>query len=159
MVEQEMFASPFSIKKILVPTDGLAHSITACKYAAGLAKITGAEIIGVHVLPSQVSRIFAERSHLGETSHDYTGQYQKEGEEALKQIERICSKEMVRSRTVLVEGYPPEEILKISQKENIDLIVLGIRRRSSFDRHFGISTSDKVLLNATCPVTLLNTLW
>jgi len=147
------------IRKILVPTDGLAHSVKACQYAVGLAKLTGAEIIGVHILPNQMSRIFEERRHLGEISHDFAGQYRKEGEEYLKQVERICSREMVRCRTMLLDGYPPEEILKIAQKENADLIVLGIRRRSTFERQFGIRTSDKIILNATCPVTVINTPW
>ena len=103
-----------SIKKILVPTSGLAQSVKACQYAAGLAKITGAEIIGIHVLGSQVSRIFDERRHLGEISHDFKDQYKKEGEEYLKQIERVCLREMVKFRTMLLEGYPPEEILKVA---------------------------------------------
>jgi nucleotide-binding universal stress UspA family protein len=146
-----------SIRKILVPTSGLAQSVKACQYAAGLAKITGAEIIGIHVLGTQVSRIFDERRHLGEISHDFKDQYKKEGEEYLRQIERVCSREMVKFRTMLLEGYPPEEILKIAQKENVDLIVLGVRRKSTFERQFGISTSDKIILNATCPVTVINT--
>ncbi|MGQ9543156.1 MAG: universal stress protein [Candidatus Bathyarchaeia archaeon] len=154
-----MVDSSLSLKKILVPTDGLAHSVKACQYAVGLAKLTGAEIIGGHVLPNQISRIFEERRHLGEVSHDFAGQYRKEGEEYLRQIERLCSREKVRSRTFLVEGYPPEEILKVAQKENVDLIVLGIRRRSSFERHFGIRTSDKIILNSDCPVTIINTPW
>mgnify|MGYP001111595962 CR=1 FL=1 len=152
-------ASGVSIKKILVPTDGLAHSIKACEYAAGLAKITGAEIIGIHVLPSQVSRIFEERRHVGEVSSDFTSQYRKEAENYLRQFERVCSREMARCRTVLSEGYPPEEVLKVAQKENVDMIVLGVRRKSTFERHFGISTSDKIILNATCPVVVMNTPW
>lgn len=154
-----MVDGSISIRKILVPTTGLAHSIKACQYAVGLAKITGAEIIGVHVLPSQISRVFEERRHLGEVSHDFAGQYRKEGEEYLKQVERMCSRESVRSRTILLEGYPPEEILRIAQKENVDLIVLGVRRKSEFERRFGITTSDKIILNSTCPVTVINSPW
>jgi nucleotide-binding universal stress UspA family protein len=59
----------------------------------------------------------------------------------------------------LLEGYPPEEILKTAQKENVSLIVLGIRRRSRFERHFGVTTSDKIILNANCPVTIINAPW
>jgi len=154
-----MVGGPLSIKKILVPTDGLTHSIKACEYAAGMAKITGAEIIGIHVLPSQVSRIFEERRHVGEISSDFTSQYRKEAEDYLRQVERICSREMVKYRTILSEGYPPEEILKTAQKENVDMIILGVRRKSTFERHFGITTSDKVILNATCPVVVINTPW
>ncbi len=63
-----------SIKKILVPTSGLAQSVKACQYAAGLAKITGAEIMGIHVVGSQVSRIFEERRHLGSRARATEGQ-------------------------------------------------------------------------------------
>jgi nucleotide-binding universal stress UspA family protein len=154
-----MVDGTFSLKKILVPTDGQAHSVRACQYAVKLAKLTGAEIIGIHVMPSQVSRIFEERRHSGEISSDFVGQYRKEGAEHLKQIEKICVRENVRRRTLLLEGYPPEEILKTAQKENASLIVLGIRKRSRFERHFGVTTSDKIILNANCPVTIINAPW
>lgn len=154
-----MIDGAFSLKKILVPTDGQAHSNRACQYAVTLAKLTKAEIIGIHVMPSQVSRIFEERRHSGEISSDFVGQYRKEGAENLKQIEKMCVRENVRHRTLLLEGYPPEEILKTAQKENANLIVLGIRRRSRFERHFGVTTSDKIILNANCPVTIINAPW
>jgi nucleotide-binding universal stress UspA family protein len=60
-----MVVGSVSIKKILVPTSGLAQSVKACQYAAGLAKIPGAEIIGIHVIGSQVSRMLEERRPLG----------------------------------------------------------------------------------------------
>jgi nucleotide-binding universal stress UspA family protein len=122
-----MVDGTFSLKKILVPTNGQAHSVRACQYAVTLAQLTSTEIIGIHVMPSQVSRIFEERRHSDEISSDFVGQYRKEGAEHLKQIEKICDRENGRHHTLLLEGYPPEEILKTAPKENANLIVLGIR--------------------------------
>jgi nucleotide-binding universal stress UspA family protein len=146
-------------KKILVPTDGLVHSLKACQYAIKLAKLTGAEIIGIYVIPSRIVSIFEERRLEGRTAHDVATEYKKNGEAYLRQFQSICSKEHIEVRTILAEGYPPEEILKVAEKEDVDLIVIGVRRKSSIERTVTGKTSDEIVRNAKCPVVIINTPW
>ena len=146
-------------KKILVPTDGLVHSLKACQYAAKLARLTGAEIIGIYVIPSRIVSIFEERRLEGRTAHDLTAECRRDGEAYLRQFQNACSKEYVEARTILAEGYPPEEILKVADRENVDLIVIGVRRKSSVERTVTGKTSDEIIRNAKCPVIVINTPW
>jgi nucleotide-binding universal stress UspA family protein len=65
----------------------------------------------------------------------------------------------VEARTILAEGYPLEEILKVADRENVDLIIIGVRRKSSVERTVTGKTSDEIIRNAKCPVIVINTPW
>ena len=47
---------------------------------------------------------------------------------------------------------PAEEILKVAESQDAQLIVLGIRHRTPVGKLFLGSTSQRVLLEAACPV-------
>ena len=147
------------LKKILVPTDGLLHSRKAVEFAAGLARLSNAELIGVHAVPTSTVSIFRDISRRGGTAHDYESEYRRDGESYLRTVERDCASQGVRVRTFLLEGFPPEEILKLAERENVDLIVLGSRRRSSVERWLTGRTSDEVIRNSKCPVAIVTTPW
>jgi nucleotide-binding universal stress UspA family protein len=141
-------------KKILVPTDGLLHSRKACEYAARLAKLTEAQILGLHVVPSLPVRL-VEPSKLTSIKNEY----RKYGESYLKQVEEICSSQAVKCRTILAEGIPSEEIMRIALREDVDLIVIGIRRKGSVEKFVTGRVSDEIIRNASCPVVVINTPW
>ncbi|MDH6056815.1 universal stress protein [Umezakia ovalisporum] len=71
----------------------------------------------------------------------------------------------VNSRCVTSSGKPGEEICRLAEELNIDLLLLGSpdRRPSvarsfvDIDRLIGASLSDYVRVNATCPVLLART--
>ncbi len=141
-------------KKILVPTDGLFHSRKAAEYATKLAKLTNAEIVGIHVVPTSLTaRTFArDLSQL-------RSEYYENGKAFLKQIEGICIRELVPVRTVLTEGLVSQEILRTAETENVDIIVIGSRRKSSIERFVTGRVSDEIIRNSRCPVIVLNTPW
>ncbi|MBW4555979.1 MAG: universal stress protein [Trichormus sp. ATA11-4-KO1] len=72
----------------------------------------------------------------------------------------------VQTRCVTSSGKPGEEICRLAEELNIDLLLLGSpdRRPSvaksfvDIDRLIGASLSDYVRVNATCPVLLARTL-
>lgn len=45
-----------------------------------------------------------------------------------------------------------EQILAIAEEEKVDLVVIGIRRRTPIAKFFLGSTAQKVILDAPCPV-------
>jgi nucleotide-binding universal stress UspA family protein len=55
-------------------------------------------------------------------------------------------------RTRLASGAPYEEILKISRRENADLIVMGTHGRTGFTHVMLGSVAEKVVRLSTCPV-------
>ncbi len=76
-----------------------------------------------------------------------------------------AKKRSVQVRCVTSSGKPSEEICRLAQECNVDLLLLGSpdRRPSiaknlvDIDRLLGASLSDYVRVNATCPVLLART--
>jgi len=56
----------------------------------------------------------------------------------------------------IVVGKAAEEILKLAENENFDLIVMGRRGFSNFERFFIGSITQKVLASSACPVMVIN---
>ena len=76
-----------------------------------------------------------------------------------------AKKQGVQPRCVTTSGKPGEEICRLAEEMNVDLLMLGSpdRRPSvaksfvDIDRLIGSSLSDYVRVNATCPVLLTRT--
>ncbi|MFN6530015.1 universal stress protein [Nostoc sp. ChiSLP03a] len=77
-----------------------------------------------------------------------------------------AEKQGIQSRCYISSGKPGEEICRLAEELNIDLLLLGSpdRRPSiaksfvDIDRLIGSSLSDYVRVNATCPVLLARTI-
>lgn len=58
----------------------------------------------------------------------------------------------VVTRDVAVGQDPADDLVQIAEEENSDLIVIGLRRRSPVGKLIMGSNSQKILLEAECPV-------
>ena len=61
----------------------------------------------------------------------------------------------VQLETDIAVGHPVEQIVHRAEKDHIDLIVLGRRGMSRFEKMLVGSTSEKVLRYAHCPVMVV----
>ncbi|MDQ4055495.1 MAG: universal stress protein [Actinomycetota bacterium] len=59
----------------------------------------------------------------------------------------------VIARTVSAERDAAAELVDLSYEDDLDLLVIGLRRRSPVGKLVMGSTSQRVLLDARCPVT------
>jgi nucleotide-binding universal stress UspA family protein len=57
--------------------------------------------------------------------------------------------------TILAEGKPYREILRVAAEEKTDLVVMGVRGRGAADLLFFGSTAQHVIRQAACPVLTL----
>lgn len=143
------------MKKIVVPTDFTEVAKNAYKYAKELAKELDAELKVVNVF-------YPEASAGDGKSFKSVEEVEKEREDALdefiqgensQQFEGIIEDEFISRE--LVNGFPPDVLLELSEKEETDLIVMGTRsQKGSFDKLLG-SVSSKTAQNANCPVWLV----
>ncbi len=126
--------------KILVAYDGSKSSENALKIAMEHAKVFQASL---HVITS------AERT---KTEKDLP--LVQEAENLLWQVEEKCQDQNIPCEThLLIRGYTPgEDIIKFAQENEIDEIVLGIRKQSKVGKLFMGSTAQYVILKANCPV-------
>ena len=63
--------------------------------------------------------------------------------------------EAVELRTDIAVGHPVEQIVHRAETDHVDLIVLGRRGKSRFERMLVGSTAEKVLRYAHCPVMVV----
>ncbi len=137
-------------QKILVPVDFSPCSNQAYSVALTLARQFGGELLIFHVINSRDLELLAE---VGSLKDDAV-------EKALHKRARLklgvfLSKHPpdVTMHRIVVQGTPFSEIVKISRKEKIDLIVMGrYGGTGELDKIFFGSTAEKVVRMAPCAV-------
>ncbi|NTU42863.1 MAG: universal stress protein [Nitrospirales bacterium] len=138
------------IKKILFPTDFSEGAMNALPYAIDLAKSYGAQIYLMHVVYD-----IASASGLYVPHVSVSEMYKELEASAEKELERFGieqRRDLKDVQYVLRRGVPYEEVLKFSQEEGINLIVIGSHGRKGIDRVLFGSTAERIVRNASCPV-------
>lgn len=136
-------------KLILNPTDGSEVSEKATEHAIHLAKLTGAELVVLHVVETSFAW--------------YTGAFYKQivdelrdfGEKVLKHAVEMGEEEGVTIRTMSVDGHSGTAIVRIAEREGADLIVVGALGRSMVEEALMGSISQHVVRHAPCPVLVV----
>jgi nucleotide-binding universal stress UspA family protein len=138
-----------NLKRILVPIDFSVTALQAINHAAFLARINKAELFLLHVkkrispLPPEVSgRIFPEIN----TNHVSRQQ------EIEKLAEQIHKNHLVTVHVIICTGNPLTQILKVTEKKHIDLIVMGTRGADSTSSLFAGSNSHRLVAKSEIPV-------
>jgi nucleotide-binding universal stress UspA family protein len=139
-------------KKILIPTDGSETAEKAVEHGIKLARALGCEVIGLYVIDISA---FA-----GVPTETIWGSMRKlleeEGNKALATVERIAKENDVKFSVSIKEGIPSEDIIKVSEEENIDLIIMGTAGRAGLNRFLLGSVAEKVVRSAQCPVMVIH---
>jgi nucleotide-binding universal stress UspA family protein len=121
------------ISKILVPTDGSKAAQKAARYTVNLAKQLKASVIVLSVIDYRAwisQTVLAEETAMQviEPIEDYLRQA---AEGYAGEIKKLCEKNGVRSKTVIITGHPVVEIVEQAKKLKAGLIVIGSHGRSA----------------------------
>lgn len=128
---------------IMVPIDFSEQSRHALEHAASLARESGATLLVVHVkepphyFPPTGSGIYADPNHT------------KEGKRLADFVPRGLG---VHCEYQIRIGDPADEIVKVVEDEDVDLIVMGTHGRSGISRMLMGSVAEAVVRQAPCPV-------
>jgi len=135
-------------KKILIGYDGSAQSDRATESALALARSLDAKALLFAVArPPEPATIVEVDAMLDDAREHFEQQFGKI-------IQR--AKDMgVELQTDIVVGHPVEQIVHRAEMDHVDLIVLGRRGRSRFEKMLVGSTAEKVLRYAHCPVMVV----
>jgi len=135
-------------KKILIGYDGSAQSDRATESALALAQSLDAKALLFAVArPPEPATIVEVDAMLDDAREHFEQQFGKI-------IQR--AKDMgVELQTDIVVGHPVEQIVHRAEMDHVDLIVLGRRGRSRFEKMLVGSTAEKVLRYAHCPVMVV----
>jgi len=135
-------------KKILIGYDGSAQSDRATESALALAQSLDAKALLFAVArPPEPATIVEVDAMLDDAREHFEQQFGKITQRA---------KDMgVELQTDIAVGHPVEQIVHRAEMDHVDLIVLGRRGRSRFEKMLVGSTAEKVLRYAHCPVMVV----
>lgn len=149
------------MKKILIPIDGSKASQQAAEKAVQVGKLLNAELTFITVvnLPSE-----DKYSYFGMTVENAFIANRKEMLKKLLQEESKMLDIIVRNLEYgdlhiikkVLTGKAADEIIKLATEEKYDMIVMGRRGFSNFERFFIGSITQKVIASSPCPVMVIN---
>lgn len=133
-------------KSILVPFDGSEFSKKALERACELSKVDSAEITALYVIPRYEEMIEFLRTESIERAMT------EEAERILDRARAIASQKGVTIATTIKEGHAGDRIIEIADTLKNDLIVIGTYGWRGVSKAIMGSTTERVIMNASCPV-------
>lgn len=139
--------------KILIAVDGSPHTRKALDYLAShrAAFVTGHELLIVHVcigIPGHVARHVSK-----DVVTDY---YAEKSAKVIDPVTHDLAELGIANYTMeLRHGHAAEEILKVADTSNADLIVMGTHGQGLFDRVLMGSVATKVIADSDKAVLLV----
>jgi len=139
------------VNKVLWPTDFSSSAEKALPYVTDLTQKYGAEIHVLYVIED----IAHHESWYGDFDKSKVDKLMEWADKsAKKRLEQVCEK-YLNSCPLYIKhiavGDPAQEILKLIEKEGVDLVVMASNGQQGNYR-VG-SVTDKVVRNSTVPVT------
>jgi len=132
-------------ERILVPLDGSSAAEIALPYAEEIAAKLGAEIILASV--SELTAV--------ETDHLYRSYLERIVEQVQRQLKDWGAKEEAKVKSEVLLGTPASEILRYADENNVSLITMASRGRSSRGPWLLGNIAAKVLRATGKPVLLI----
>jgi nucleotide-binding universal stress UspA family protein len=137
------------VNTILVGYDDTEASQRALDRGIELAKAFGAELLVTSVAP------ILEAAGRSAGPLDPTDMPERHREE-LEKAQSRAADAGVATQLVLAVGHPAEVIVDVARDKGADMIVVGTRELSFYQRVLGQSTSDAVSHRARCDVLIVH---
>lgn len=138
------------IKKILIPTDFSDTANLALRHAVKMAKLLDARITLLHVVST-----FAFRVNLPEVEADEVQNSKLSGAIGAKlsaMANEISEKDGILVNTMVTSGRIREEVVRIAEEIDADIIILGTHGVSGLREFFMGSNAFRIVSEAACPV-------
>jgi nucleotide-binding universal stress UspA family protein len=144
----------FSLKTILVATDGSDFSRSAASQAIRLARSSGGRLIALgavasaavtalDIVEAELPRDLIEEEELKEATANVTAVVEKVKEAGIE------------VRGLVVGAAPAEAIIDTAREQGADLIAMGSHGRTGINRLLMGSVAERVLTLASCPVLVV----
>jgi nucleotide-binding universal stress UspA family protein len=135
-------------RRLLVGFDGSLHAEKAADVAMELAECLDAEILlfAVARLPEPATIVEVD-AVLDDAREHYTA--------ALQKLTARAKEHDLNVKTEIAVGHPAEQIIRRAEAGGFDLVLLGHRGTSMFEKIVMGSISERVLKYAHCPVMIV----
>ena len=148
----EGYPPPPTVKHIMVALDGSIYSERTLPYARTLAKAFGSELLlaSVPAVPDvkdyrAASEVVEKIRHKAETTM----------RKFLHAVARSLRKDQLRVRTLVKGSIPSRTIIEVSEKENMDMIMLTSRGRGGLDLFWMGSVAEEVVRDTRIPIFMM----
>jgi nucleotide-binding universal stress UspA family protein len=143
-------------ERVLVATDGGVASTDAVTHAVDLAAHHGAVLHAVHVVDSDVYEAYSGDEFVdGHEGPEHA--LEERGRDALATVAETCAARGVEAVTALEHGVPEERVRAYAADHDVDVVVVGTRRRPDEYRSLLGSTAERVARLADRPVLVVKT--
>ena len=140
-------------KKIMVATDGSESAEKAVDAAVEIARECETKLYTVHVI--SLDFLYESLPTDEELEEAFQEKAMTEGKQATTYVENAGRAANVEVESVILQGVPAEEIISFSEKNNIDLIVMGTHGRTEIKGFLLGSVAEKVVRHATKSVLVV----
>ena len=143
-----------AVKKILLAAGVSQYTQNLLTYAAEIAEAMNAELIIASIINARDIEAVGTIAAMGYDvdSGNYVAGIRAERQAELDKILENIARPPQNVRTVFKTGDPSDELLKVAVKENVDLIIMGIKGRTDLEYIFVGSVADKVFRRSPIPV-------
>jgi nucleotide-binding universal stress UspA family protein len=135
-------------KRILVAVEHSPADRTILDHVSELARLTGAELLLVHVADGWVARNF-DRLNLRESEE------MKSDRAYLDEIKSQLTAKGLSVTTKLAMGDPSDELIRVATEQSVDLIAMSTHGHRYFSDLIHGTTADRVRHLVKVPVLLL----
>jgi gluconolactonase len=140
-------------KHILMPTDGTEHSERAVERGIELAKLCGAKVTGIHVMPDYQMLIASEGLVSPGVDENMDEQAREQATRFLAFVQRAADEAGVPCETMIAKGqHPYDAIVDTANARGCDLIIMTARHRKGLVSLIMRSEASRVLHRASIPV-------
>lgn len=152
LVPPDRGIASWHLHHMLVPHDGTPTTSAALKPAMDLAAKADAELLVAYVSDVRVAPdepgTFTTPRYVDQAQYEWPAWRH----EFAKRIACICPLDHLHERVVLARGDPASEILRLSEQQSSDLIVLAWRGKWEVPR---AAILKEVLRKASCPIMVV----
>ena len=142
------------IKKIMVALDFTSYSKGTFDYAVKIAKNLNAHLVVASIINSRDIKAVEMVASMGYEvdSEHYVEGVKAERENLLKNFIEDSYVDREHIRTIFRVGNPINELLKLIVKENVDMIIMGVRGQTDIEHIFVGSVAEKLFRRSPVPV-------
>jgi nucleotide-binding universal stress UspA family protein len=137
------------LERILCTTDFSEASNRSVVFGQLLAQEFGATLYVCHIIDLSSVAIY------GEFQVDPVGQQERIRVDAEDQLQQLLGSLPVQWESIIDVGQPSEEIGRIVEEKQIDLVISATRGRSGLKRLILGSVTERLMLTLPCPLLVL----
>jgi len=138
------------INKIICPTDFSDPSYEGLKAAIELADHFQADLIVLNVV-SPVPVVAGAGAPTGFHLPTVMNEMQAAAEKSIANLIAEKVPKAVQARSIVAQGRPADEIVRLADKEDADIIVIATHGEAGWRKFLFGSVTEKVVRMASCP--------